>query len=407
MPQAGKGLVMANFIVADDESMAARIRSVFSFQDPNAPRPEVLPPGQAAARLAREQAVGVVVAALPADPATALDILGRIAPAAGGGLLAVGPTSDARFVLQALRAGVRDYLDRAELEVELAAALKRLAEPRAAASLGRVVAVLGAGGGAGASTIAANLAAALAAEHRSAGLVDMKLETGDLAALLDLKPTFSLADLCRNAATFDRVMLERTLARHESGVALLAAPARVADAALVRAEGVARAIDLARAMFPFVVVDVDHTYREEQLAALRQADVLLLPFRLDFNSLRNVHRALEHLNRMGLAGERARLVVNRAGLPVEVPRAKAEEALNMKIAHVVPEDFKAVARANNNGVPVVIEAPNSRAGRSLAQLARSLGPPRPSEAQMMHAASRGGWRPWRRHVVPAAGRDAT
>lgn len=396
---------MANFIVADDESMAARIRSVFSFQDPNAPRPEVLPPGQAAARLAREQAVGVVVASLPADPAMALDLLGRIAPAAGGGLLAVGPTSDARFVLQALRAGVRDYLDRAELEVELAAALKRLAEPGAAATLGRVVAVLGASGGCGASTIAANLAVALA-DNRSAGLVDMKLETGDLAALLDLKPTFSLADLCRNAATFDRVMLERTLARHESGVALLASPARVADAALVRAEGISRALDLARAIFPFVVVDVDHTYREEQLAALRQADVLLLPFRLDFNSLRNVHRALEHLNRMGLAGERARLVVNRAGLPMEVPRAKAEEALNMKIAHVVPEDCKAVARANNNGVPVVIEAPNSRAGRSLTQLARSLGPPRAGEAQLMHAATRGGWRPWRRQVVSAGGRDA-
>jgi pilus assembly protein CpaE len=181
----------------------------------------------------------------------------------------------------------------------------------------------------------------------------------------------------------------------------------VAEAAMVRVEAVARAIDLSRAMFPFVVVDVDHTYREEQLAALRQADVLLLPFRLDFNSLRNVHRALEHLNRLGLAGERARLVVNRAGRPMEVPRAKAEEALGMKIAHAVPEDPKAVARANDNGIPVVIEEPNSRAGRSLIQLAKSLEPPRRGEGPIPRAgAGGGGWRPWRRRASATAGRAA-
>lgn len=397
---------MASFIVADDESVASRIRSVLSFHEPNAPRPEVLPSALAVARLARETAPKVVVAALPADPGAAIELLERLAPAVPGGVLAVGPTSDARFVLRALRAGVRDYLDKAEMEVELSAALKRLAEPRAAATLGRVVAVLGPSGGSGASTIAANLAAALAADHGSAGLVDLKLESGDLAALLDLKPTFTLADLCRNAAAFDRVMLERTLARHESGVGLLAAPARPADAQSVRPEGVARAIDLARTIFPFVIVDVDHTYREEQLAALRQADVLLVPFRLDFNSLRNVHRALEHLGRLGLAGERARLVVSRAGQPMEVPRAKAEEAMGAKVALAIPDDPKAVARANNNGVPVVIEAPNSRAARALVQLAKSLGPPRPTEGQMLQAAARGGWRPWRRHVVATAGRDA-
>ncbi|WP_337172932.1 hypothetical protein [Paludisphaera sp.] len=394
---------MANFIVADDESIASRIRSVLSFHEPNAPKADVLPSALAVGRLAREGGAGVVVVALPADPAAALDLLARVAPAAGGRLLALGPTSDARFVLQALRAGVRDYLDKGDLEVELAAALKRLAEPKDAASLGRVVAVLGASGGAGASTIAANLAVALATDHRSAGLVDLKLETGDLAALLDLKPTFSLSDLCRNAATFDRVMLERTLARHESGVALLAAPARIADVTLVRAEGVARAIDLARAAFPYVIVDVDHTYREEQLAALRQADVLLLPLRQDFNSLRNAHRALEHLGRMGLAGERARLVVNRAGQAVEVPRAKVEEALGMKVAHSIPEDPRAVARANDNGVPVVLEAPASRAGRSLLQLARSLETSRPGDAPAERRGARAGWRPWRR---VAAGRGA-
>jgi len=398
---------MPSFIVADDESIASRIRSVLAFHLKDGPRPEVVPVAQAPSRLAREKGVEAVIAVLPLDPAAALELLTRLAPSAGGGLLAVGPAADARFVLQALRAGVRDYLDRADLEAELAAALGRLAaSPAAEAALGKVVAVFGPSGGVGASTVAANLGVALAAEHGSAGLVDLNLEAGDQAALLDLKPNYSLADLCKNATSFDRVMLERTFVKHASGVSLLAPPAHLVDARLVRPEGVARAIDLARSLFPYVVVDVDHTYREEQVAALRLADVLLVVLRLDFNSLRNAHRALEHLNRLGLVGDRLRLVVNRAGMALEVPRAKAEEALGGPIAHAIPEDAKAVARANNNGVPVVIEAPSSKAAKSLVRLARSLHGAEPAAAAgASRAAGQGGpafWRLLRRKQAAVA-----
>ncbi|MDG3004748.1 AAA family ATPase [Paludisphaera mucosa] len=400
---------MSCFIVADDEAIAARIRAVLAFQKRDCPRANVLPTDQAVARLGREQGVEVVVAVLPPDPATALELLSRLVPTAGGGLLAVGPTSDARLVLQAHRIGVRDYLDKGDLEVELAASIERLAAaPRAAKLLGRIVAVLAPSGGSGSSTIAANLAAALAAEHGSAGLFDLKLEAGDLAALFDVKPSFTLADLCKTDVPFDKVMLERSFARHESGVSLLAAPRRLADAGLVRPEGVARALDLARSIFPHVVVDVDHTFREEQLVALRLADVVLVVFRLDFNSLRNVCRTSEHLGRMGVGGDRIRLVVNRAGQPGEVPRAKAEEALGGKIAHAVPEDARTVARANNNGVPLVIESPSSKVARSVVQLAQSLGAPHgPADARAGREVPRRVWRPWRRgDAIPPAPRNA-
>ncbi|AMV38178.1 CpaE family protein [Planctomyces sp. SH-PL62] len=393
---------MPCFIVADDESIASRIRSVLAFHKRDCPKTNVLPTDQAAGRLGREPAVGLVVAVLPPDPATALELLARLAPMADGGLLAVGPTSDARLVVQALRTGVRDYLDRSDLEAELDAAVKRMAaSTHAGASHGRVVAVLAPSGGSGSSTIAANLASAMAAEHGSAGLFDLKLEAGDLAALLDLKPTYTLADLCKTAAPFDKVMLERSFARHESGVSLLAAPRRLADAPLVRPEGVARALDLARSLFPAVVVDVDHHFRDEQLVAIRDADVLAVVFRLDFNSLRNVHRTMEHLGRLGLAGDRVRLVVNRSGQPGEVPHAKAEEALGGVIAFSVPEDARTVARANNNGVPFVIEAPSSKVARSLVQLARLLVPPSAHAGASASAESRPGWRPWRKRNVAA------
>jgi pilus assembly protein CpaE len=78
---------------------------------------------------------------------------------------------------------------------------------------------------------------------------------------------------------------------------------------------------------------------------------------------------MEYLDRLGISRERTRLVVNRYGQPKEVPAAKAEEALGMKVYHYVPDDPKSVNRANNNGVPVVVESPRASVSKSLAKLA--------------------------------------
>jgi pilus assembly protein CpaE len=289
---------------------------------------------------------------------------------APGKILAVGPASDSKLVLRALRGGADDYIDLAELESELEAAIGRRVEAaRGPARVARLVAILSPNGGSGSSTIAANLAAELAREHKSAGLIDLKLEAGDLSALMDLKPTFTLADLCRNSSKLDRVMFERSLVKHSSGVGLLAAPHHVDDVGLVRPEAIGQALLLARASFPFVVADLDHSFREEQRVVLRQADQILIPFRLDFASLRNVRRTLEHLDGLDIASSKVLMVVNRYGQACEVPPAKAEEALGRKIAHYIPEDAKAVNRANNHGIPVVIESPAARVSKSLVQLA--------------------------------------
>jgi pilus assembly protein CpaE len=88
--------------------------------------------------------------------------------------------------------------------------------------------------------------------------------------------------------------------------------------------------------------------------------------------LRNTRRSLDHLERLGVDRGRVRLVVNRYGQPREVPSAKAEEALGLKVSHYVPDEPKAVNRANNNGVPVVLESPSTKVARSLVKLAVSV-----------------------------------
>jgi pilus assembly protein CpaE len=238
--------------------------------------------------------------------------------------------------------------------------------------LGRVIAVVAPSGGSGSSTLAANLATVLAKEHKAAALLDLNLANGDLAALLDLKPTHSLADLCVNVNRMDRVLFERSLVHHKSGVHLLASPLQISDIDHVSTAGVRKVIQMARALFPYVVMDLEHSFRPDELEVLQQSDMILLVLRLDFACLRNAKRTLDYLERCGIDRDKMRIVVNRYGQPKEVPYLKAEEALGLKIFHFVPEDAKTVNRANNNGVPVVIESPSARVAKSVVKLAASV-----------------------------------
>jgi pilus assembly protein CpaE len=81
---------------------------------------------------------------------------------------------------------------------------------------------------------------------------------------------------------------------------------------------------------------------------------------------------MDYLEKAGIGRDRIRLVVNRHGQPKEVPTAKAEEALGVKIFHFVPDEPRTINRANNNGVPAVLESPSARVCKSLASLAQSV-----------------------------------
>jgi pilus assembly protein CpaE len=362
---------MQAVLASDHDAVTGRVRLALLRDGLDCPASAVVSLDLAAAQIVRTPELIVVVLSPNPDRALAVIEACKAAPAAR--VLAVGPGTESKLVLRALRAGAHDFIDEADLDVELETALARWRAGRTSQEEeGRLIGVLAPSGGSGSSTIAANIAAVLAKQHKRVALLDLKLETGDLAALLDLKPAYTLADFCVNAARMDRTLFERTLARHASGVHLLAPPRELSEVGLVKLDGVRQAVAMARSMFPYVVVDLDHSFREEQTEVLRQADVVLLVLRLDFSSLRNARRAIDHLERAGVSRERMKVVVNRYGQPKELPAAKAEEALGLKIAHYVPDEPKTVNRANNNGVPMVIEAPSAKVSKSVANLAFSV-----------------------------------
>jgi pilus assembly protein CpaE len=363
---------MQSFLVCDHELIGGKVRQALLREGLDCPASNVVRFDLAGQRPAAAPPELVVIVLSP-DPQRAMAVLTRLRSQSQAHIMAIGQTLTPQLILQALRGGADDYVDEVDLDAELTTALRRWQDQRTVQGpVGRTVAVVAPSGGSGSSTLTASIATVLASTHQTVALLDLKLEQGDQAALFDLKPTYTLADICQNIARMDRSLFERSLVRHASGVHLLAPPRLLPDLAHVTAEGVQQVLALARTVFPYVVVDLHPLFPDVQAPIVQQADTILLVLRLDFVSLRNARRCLERLERMGVDKNRVRLVANRHGQPGEVLAARAEEALGVKIAHYVPDDPKTVNRANNNGVPVVLEAPSAKISKSIAALAASL-----------------------------------
>jgi pilus assembly protein CpaE len=287
-------------------------------------------------------------------------------------VLAIGPSTNAQVILQTLNDGAYKYID-IERVVDLPAALRRLrAEPPLAVQYGRVISVLGASGGCGASTIAVNIAMALCHDQQRSILVDLNLEGGDLAVLLRLQPSYSIADFCQNVDRMDGSMFEKCLVSHKNGLALLSPPQRYQEIGKVSVRGVRKAITMARNQFPYVVVDVDRSYRSEHAQALFQSDAVVLVVRLDFPSIRQATRVLAYCDDLGIGRERIRLVVNRVTAKEELHERDVETALKMPVALSIPDESRHLRRAAQRGVPLVVDRPRSYMARGLNELASSL-----------------------------------
>jgi pilus assembly protein CpaE len=288
-------------------------------------------------------------------------------------ILAVGQVTDAKAILQVQREGAYQFLDQDDLTKDLQTALRRLRqEPAPVVQLGRVISVVSAGGGSGASTVAVNVATALCEKQGGCALLDFQFESGDLASLLDLTPEHSLADFCHSLSRMDQAMFGSCFAKHGTGVHLLAPPATIADISRVTLRGVRQAISMARETFPYVVIDLGRPHRPEHTHALDQSDTVLLVMRYDFSSLRQAQRVLEYLSSLQVDRARLRLIVNRFRRSRDLRVADIEQALSLKVFQFVGEDAKTALRANNRGVPLVVEKPRARISKSLSQIAHSV-----------------------------------
>lgn len=297
----------------------------------------------------------------------------EVAPTCG--IIGVSKNANPDAIIAAMRAGCAQFVHWPIDLKDLQSAINRIRQMRAPAASGcRRICVVGSSGGAGATTVACNLAIELArATDRRCGLVDMNFQFGDVACLFDATPQHSVADICAAGAEIDRTLLETAIDDLPCNVSILASRQKVQFSDSVTADGIEQMFQVMSHMFPFVVVDLPRYFAPETIAALSGADCVLIVTQLAVPFLRNATRVYESLLEMGADEDRVEVVLNRCNANFE--RIKPEEVerhFGRPAFAVIPNDYKRIGASRDLGHPIVTDAPNSPARLAIQVLARRL-----------------------------------
>jgi pilus assembly protein CpaE len=298
------------------------------------------------------------------------ELIHRLRERFEGHILAAGSLADPKAIQRSLQVGADEVLDEDSLEEHLEAVVWQLLGRRPFdKGTGQCICVVSASGGCGASTLAVNIAAILATKQKQCVLIDLNAWGGDLPALLDLKPQFSLVDLGLVESRLDQAMLDKILVRHDSGIRLLGSPLDPVEMRQLTPQGIRNILELVQKWFRCAIVDIEDIYQPEQLEVLRHATGVLLVTRLTFSSITRTRRLLKQLGGLGIRGGRVQVVINQRGQPNELELEDAEQALGIKLTHQIPYDPKLFNTANNTGRPAVLCEPGSRIAKCIAKLA--------------------------------------
>jgi len=250
--------------------------------------------------------------------------------------------------------------------------------PEAPPITGRAITVIAGKGGVGKSLVATNLAVMLAGTNPGkVVLVDLSLQFGDVAALLDIASQHTIADLAANDAVADREVVQQVLAEGPNGLKVLLAPARPELADYVTTTHLRALMDELRRSFDLVVIDGPAYLNEITLDSIENSDQVVLVTDFSVTAVKNTRLVLSVLEVLHVPAEHTIVVANHrdaAGV-VELERGQVENFLKTDISVEVPFDPAVVGGSVSRGVPLVLSSPDSAVTKAVVELARAVGAP--------------------------------
>ncbi len=337
----------------------------------------------------------VVLLHLDPTPGPMMDVITPLLEARKGEFVAIGMTEDrdAELVVRAMRAGMREFLWKPFPPEQLTEILRRVQNeaPEGVRRSGKLIPVVATSGGAGATTIATNLAVELAQLENWDGqpatggkprvaIVDLDFRFGQVAMFLDAQPDYTIAELCDSAEMLEADQLERAMYKHPSGVHVLAHPPDFEQAERITAAQAVSVLAALQEHYDYVVLDgplrLDHSAR----AIFDMTDMYLLVVQLLVPSVRSADRYISELRRSGYNTDRIRLVCNRYGREAAfLEPGDVETTLNRKLGWILPDDWKSSSTSVNVGQPLLESAPKSKLRSTYQQMAQDIAKAPPSE----------------------------
>ena len=319
----------------------------------------------------------VIIIDLDSDPEYALDLVESIGANGSATVMVYSADPDPELLVRCMRAGAREFLTLPLEQGVMAESLVRAAARRPVArpipviqkkaTNGKLLAFMGAKGGAGVTMLACNFAVALAQEpSQKTLLIDLDLPFGDAALNLGIIAEFSTIDALQQSERLDGSFLSRLLFRHSSGLAVLAAPGRFQLYQPTK-EGIDKLMTVARQEFDNVVVDAGSRVDLTGTALFRDASTIYLVTQAGIPELRNSNRLISQFFSDG--GPKLEVVINRhENRLLGVSEKDITKALTRPAQWKIPNDYASVRRMQIEATPLVLgESPIARQIRQMAK----------------------------------------
>ena len=286
-------------------------------------------------------------------------------------------THTPEFLINSMRAGVREVLPSPANVSALEAAVHRVAAKRAGPKPrdpARIVAFLPCKGGCGATFLATNLASHLA-ETKSVLLIDLNLQFGDaLAFVHDGKAPSTLADVAKNITRLDASLLAASTVKVTPNFSVLAAPDDVAQAMEVKPEHIEAILALAVRQYDFVILDVPRSLDTTAIKALDRAWRIYPVLQSGLPGIRNAVKLLDAFRSLGYASDKTELIVNRFERTSEIGLDQVQRSVGHTRVITVPNSYREVNASINHGEPLVRTTRGNPVARHLVDFADTLNP---------------------------------
>ena len=256
----------------------------------------------------------------------------------------------------------------------------------------RVITVFSAKGGCGKTTVATNVAAALAAGGRSSVcLLDLDLAFGDVAIALQLVPARTAIDAVAMSGSIDEMGASSLVTPHSKGLDAICAPLEPGEAERIPASTVVELLRVLRRMYDYIVIDTPPAFTEHVLASFDVSDVYILLATLDIPALKNLRLTLDMLDVLGYPRESWQVVLNRSDSRVGLSVDDVTRTLKVPLATQIPSS-RSVSASINKGVPIVLDEPKHPVSTAIKQLVehhiRAVPAPGTPAAQALEVDSR-------------------
>jgi pilus assembly protein CpaE len=290
-------------------------------------------------------------------------------------VIAVGHVNDVLLYRELLRRGVSDYVVAPISVPRFIDCIATIHADAEAAPLGRVMAFVGAKGGAGSSTVCHNIAFAIAASLRDEVVIaDLDLPFGTAGLDFNQDPMQGIADALVSPERLNETQLERLLSRCSDHLRLFAAPGTLDHVYDIDAEACGTVLDVVKETVPWIAVDVPHLWTSWARQVLSEADDVVITAVPDLANLRNARNLVDQLKLTRPSSKAPLLVLNQVGMPKrpEIAVKDFADALELEPSAAIGFDPQLFGQAANNGQAIEEVMPKAKAAVQFRDLATVL-----------------------------------